>query len=121
MIFNYLKSLAISILSLLLLTLIMTLLSYFNIIGNTFINILELIIPIFSLFIGSFLLGKSAKEKGYLEGIKFSLIFIIILVLFNYLGLKINFEFNDLIFYLILIISSTLGSMIGINFSKGKN
>ena len=95
-------------------TFIVTLFNYFNLLSSNVANTLILIIVIVSLFIGSFLLGKKSNKKGYLEGIKYSVIFILFLVIINLIFIKV-FEIKSLIYFLIIIISSTFGSMLGIN------
>ena len=102
---------------LLVLTFLMTLLHYFNLIPYRVVTILKIIIPILSLFIGGFVIAKNSKEKGWLEGMKLGMIFLILLMLFNYLGLSKSFEIKDFIYYLILFIASTFGGMVGINFT----
>lgn len=99
-------------------TFLITILNYFNIIGTKTMAVLKILIILIAMFIGGYLIGKSSKQKGWLEGIKLSGIVIIILVLFKYLGLQDKFSINNLIYYLILIISCTLGSMIGISKKK---
>ena len=99
-------------------TFLVTILNYFNIIGSKILAILKILIILISMFIGGYIIGKTSKQKGWLEGIKLSGIIIIILALFNYLGLSQKFSVTHLIYYLILIISCTLGSMIGINRKK---
>lgn len=99
-------------------TFLITILNYFNIIGTKTMAILKILIILISMFVGGYLIGKSSKQKGWLEGIKLSGIVIVILVLFKYLGLQDKFSLNHLIYYLILIISCTLGSMVGISKKK---
>jgi len=123
---NYLKKLGISIIYILsfilILTFIFTLFNYIGILNNTAINIIKIIIPIISMFIGGFVQGKKTGKKGWLEGLKLSLIFLVILTLFNYLGLKSYLSFKVIIYYLILIISTMFGSIIGVNkFKPNKN
>lgn len=112
------KSLLISIIVLLVLTFIMTLLNYINFLKFNLVNILEIIILFITVFSGSFNIGKNSKKKGWLEGIKFGLIFLTILIVFNYLGFNIKFEIKNLLYYLILLASSLLGGMIGIGFKN---
>lgn len=116
---NYLKNIGIAliyIISFLLgLTFISTIFNYINLFGNSFINILKVIIPIISLFIGGFVIGKRTGKKGWLEGIKLGLIFLFVLTIFNYLALDTSFTLKTIIYYLILTSSSTFGSMIGVN------
>ncbi len=116
---NYLKNVGISfiyiICFLLGLTFISTLFNYINLFGNTFINVLKVIIPIISLFVGGFVIGKRIGKKGWLEGIKLSLIFLAFLTIFNYLALDSSISLKTVIYYIILVIATTFGSMIGVN------
>ena len=122
---NYLKKTGISLLYIigfiLILTFLITLLNYFNIISKNVVSVFKIIIPIVSLFIGGFIIGKKSSKKGWLEGLKLSLIFLFIFILFNYLGLKNNIEFKNLLYYLIIITSTCFGSMLGINYNKEEN
>ena len=119
---KYLKKLVFSFIyitsSILIITFFITLLNYFNIISDKIISIFKILIPIISLFIGGFYIGKHSNIKGYLEGIKLGAIFSIFLLIFNFLAFSNPFKFKYLLFYLIIIISSILGSMIGINTRK---
>ena len=119
---KYLKKLGFSFLyiigSILILTFITTILSYFNILNDKITSIIKIIIPIISMLIGGFYIGKRSNKKGFLEGLKLGGIFSCILIIFNYLALDNSFKFKYMLFYIILIISSILGSMIGINRKK---
>ena len=97
-------------------TLIFTIFNYFNILTDRLNSILKLLIPIISIAISSYILGTKSIKKGYLEGIKLSLIIIIIFILISITFSKFNIK--SLIYYLILITTSTLSSMIGINRKK---
>ena len=116
---KYLKNLGISFLyiicTILILTFIITILSYFNLMSDKVVSIFKIIIPVISILIGGFYIGKKSNKKGFIEGLKLGLIFIILLTIFNYLAFDYSFKFKYLLFYLILIVSSILGSMIGIN------
>lgn len=117
MILDYLKNIGITLSGMLISIFLVTLLNYFNIIGAYFLSVLEIIISIAWIFTGGFFIGRKAKSKGYLEGIKFGLIFVILFLLISLLGIRVKFEAKSLIFYLILITSSMIGAIIGI----GKN
>ena len=116
---NYIKNLGISlgfiIIFILGLTFIGTLFNYIGLFNNTIIKIVKVIIPILSMFIGGFIIGKKQGKNGWLEGLKLGLIFLIILTLFNYLGLNFSFSIKSIIYYTILLISTILGSIIGVN------
>lgn len=113
---KYLIHFSITIISILLSLLILTILYNCNIINETFYNILKLVTLLLSIFINSYILGKKAKSKGYLEGIK---LFCLIIVLFLITSLFTNsFKLKTIIYYLIILITSLFGSMLGINRKK---
>ena len=91
---------------------------YFNIISINTYKILKIIVLLINIFISSLILGRKAKNKGYLEGIKFAAI-IIVLFLLTTLLTNNSMELKVIIYYLIILFTSTLGSMVGI--SKKKN
>ena len=112
------KSFLISLITLLVLTLIVTIFNYIGLFNLSIVNIFSYITPFISLFIGGFIMGKNTVNKGWLEGIKFGLICIIIFTIFNYLAFDTFFNISNIILYVITLIASILGSIIGINFKK---
>lgn len=96
-------------------TLLITFFNYFNMMGKKAVTVFEIIGPVLTMFIGGFLIGKESKQRGWLEGLKLALIFITLIILFNYLGLRNHLEMKNLIYYFILIITCMFGGMIGIN------
>ena len=119
---NYLKKIGLSLLYIigimLASTFLITLLNYFNIIGGTTLTISKILILTISLFIGGLITGRRSTKKGWLEGLKLALIFLVILILFNYLGLGNAPKIKNLLYYSIIIISCIFGSIIGINKRK---
>lgn len=116
---NYIKNVSFSILYIvgfiLILTFILTLFSYFNIFSDKLVSIFKILIPIISLFIGGYYLGKRSNKKGWLEGLKLGFIFLVLLIIFEFLALDIDFKIKNIIYYLIIISSTSFGSIIGIN------
>ncbi len=114
---NYLKklgmSIVISIISFISFLLIITLLSYVNVLKGNGIVISTLLLPIISLFIGAFSLGRKSNKKGWLEGIKLGSILILIIFSIDLFLFK-SFILKKIIYYSILLITSALGSMVGI-------
>lgn len=114
--FKYLKSSIYTLCILLGSTIIITILNYFNILMGNVLKITELLIPIISIFIGSYILGKSSNNKGYIEGLKYGIAWIILFLIINIISK--NFTYLSLIYYLILIIIAIVSSIIGINRRK---
>lgn len=116
MIINYLKSFLWSFIILLGSSLIVTIFNYFNVISGIPLKIIFLIIPIIGIFIGSYRLGKLSNEKGYVEGIKYGLIWIILFIIISIIC-KV-FDWTSVIYYIILLFISILSSILGINRKK---
>ena len=85
---------------------------YTNLSKNT-CNIITFIFVLLIFIIIGFKYGHQSNNKGYINGLKFSLIIIGIFLLSSLL-IK-EFKFTSIIYYLIIIIVITLGSMLGIN------
>ena len=111
---NYLKSYMYLFISIISLTIIFTLINYFIPKGT---NIIKTFIPIISIFIATIILGKNSKSKAYLEGIKFTSIYIIFsLILF--LIFKNPLKIKTIIYYIIQLLIGIIGAMTGINIRK---
>jgi len=117
-IINYLKNIGYILLGLLVMTIITTILNYFNILNGNLLKIISVIIMGLSLLIGGFLTGSKANKKGYLEGIKFGLIMIVIILILNLLIFKNEFKLINILYYFGLLLLSTIGAMFGINRKK---
>lgn len=109
-----------TIISILLTLLLITTLYYFNIIGQNTYKVLKIIIILLNIFISSFILGKKAENKGYLEGIKLAFIIIPIFLILTILTDEI-FKIRYFLYYTIILITSITGGMIGINKKKEIN
>ena len=113
---KYTISTTLTITLILVLLFFITTIYYFNLISMKTFSILKLLVILISTFIASFLLGTKTKNKGYLEGIKQSLILIVIFLIPTII--TSNFNLKVFIYYLIILITGSLGSMIGINKKK---
>ena len=91
---------------------------YINFINNGWFIFFMIFNLVLSTFIGSFIVGKNSKQKGYLEGIKFGLILLLIVSIINFIGYSTKFNIKYIMFGLIIIISSMTGGMTGIGFKK---
>ena len=66
-------------------------------------SILKLIVPPISIFISCVLLGKDCKQKAYLEGIKFSGVYLLITTIFKII-INSPFTYKTVIIYVLIII-----------------
>jgi putative membrane protein (TIGR04086 family) len=115
----YLKALCYMGIGILGLTLILTILHYFNLLGDTTVNVIKLLIAIISIAVAGFIVGSSCDKKGWLEGFKLAGIIIVLFFLLTII-FHLGLSTKTIIYYLIIIASSTIGSMIGIS-RKEKN
>ena len=115
---KYLKTIIYILIPILFLNLIISLLYYFNIINDGFINYIKLFIAAISMLIGGIYIGSKTTKKGWLEGLKIGLGMIVFLFIISYLAFDRGINTKTIIYYFILVISSMLGSMIGINNKK---
>lgn len=114
--FYYLKSIIYSLSIMIIGIIIITIFNYFNIISGNLFTITLLLIPIIAIFIGGYLIGSNSIKKGFIEGIKFSIIWILLFFIISISTKGLNiFSF---IYYLIIIITSMLSGIIGINKKK---
>jgi putative membrane protein (TIGR04086 family) len=112
---NYLIAIEYFLLVVVIFAIVLTIFNYYDIVTNKLFKVIKVLIPSFALFIGGYKVGNSTNKKGYIEGIKLSLIVIVLLFMFSYLGFNASFNISLILYYIILIISSMLGAMIGIN------
>ena len=88
-------------------------LSSIIILNGTILKVLELFIPLISIFIGSYKLGKTSNQKGYIEGLKYSGIWIIIFLLFNIITK--NITLIGILYLILMILIGVFASILGIN------
>ncbi len=115
MIKKYLKCLGYLVGMIIVLTLILSLINYFIKLPT---NMIKIIIPLISMLIASFILGKNTKEKAYLEGIKFAGVYIAMTITLK-LIFNTSFNYKVIIDYISLLITGIIGAMIGINVKRG--
>lgn len=114
----YGKQLLILLITLLISSLLLSILTYFNLCNTTISGVLNKLIIIMTTLILGFQNGRLSKSKGYLEGLKLGGLFILILAFLNTIFFELNFKGNTFLYYGIILLSSTIGAMIGINKKK---
>lgn len=110
---NYLKSISLFLLIFLCYLLIISLVSYFELISFKSISIINYIVILILFFILGFKASNLEGRKGYLNGFLVSLITIIIFVIITLIIDKI--DFSKLVYFLTLMASSVTGGIIGVN------
>jgi len=117
---NYAIALLYVLIPFLLLSFIMTILSYFNILNYKIANIISLIIPVLSIFIGGINIGKKSHNKGWFNGFKIGIIYLLIIIILN-IFIKTNYQLSTFFYYSIILVAACLGGMIGISSKSLEN
>ena len=95
---------------------LLSLLYYWNVIDFSLFSIFKLLTIIISFLFFGFILGKETSKKGYLQGVKYSGLWIFFLFIITLIIHK--FQLKSIIFYIIILFCSILGSILGINKKK---
>jgi putative membrane protein (TIGR04086 family) len=82
---------------------------------------LVLICSLLSAFIGGFVAGGKGKERGWLVGGFTSLLFTLIVLLFQFLGFDQSFTAQQWLYHLGFLVVAMLGGIIGVNVSTSRN
>lgn len=114
---NYLKYTGLVFSIIIILSLIINLFYYYNLLNNLVYKVILIISIILTVAISAFLLGKKTSSKGYLEGLKFGSFISLIMFSFSLIFFQ-NIEINMIIYYLIIIFTSIIFSTIGINYKN---
>ena len=107
---NYLKTILISFVFILLGLLLISALYYFDIINSSISSYLRIIYILFVIFITNSKLGKTNNKSGYLEGTKIGLIYIFIFFIISCLFFKSSIRPRLIIYYIIIIFTSILSN-----------
>lgn len=114
---NFLKAVAIIIGLLFFFSIIINILYYLDVINNNTTKYIKLLLSIITFFIGGVFIGKNSPSKGYINGLKLSLIMIVFFIIMGIIfG---NLKLFRIVYYLIMATCITFGAMIGI--SKREN
>lgn len=110
---SYLKSMVYTLGIILISTVIITIFNYFNLLSGIPLKVVRLLVPLIGIFIGSFKIGKVSSRKGYIEGIKYGIIWIVLMLIINLITK--NFTITSIIYYILLLLVSAFAGVLGIN------
>ena len=117
---KYIKSIIFFISLVLILNLVTSILYYFNLTNDNSNHILKIINFIIIYLLTGLYIGKYSKSKGWLDGIKMSLIIILLSIIFILIIPSTKFTLYTFIFYLILTLLIIIGSQLSIKLRKQK-
>lgn len=104
------------VISLILFTLILTTVYYFDLISTGTYQVFKIAILVITLILNSILLGHNSLKNGYLDGIKLGVMLILFCTLVCISTNQISLHL--ILYHFILLCCTTLGSMIGIHTKK---
>ena len=116
---KYLKTMLFEFIILIILTLINTVLYYFNITSTNVNSIFKVLIFVITFMLTGIYISRRSNKKNYIEGFKIAGINIL---LFLILALLIKYKFNLklVLYYLLLTLTVVFGSITGKLFKKKK-
>ena len=106
---KYIRRILFIMLEFTIITLFLSLLSYFNLINENIYNYLEFAV----IFIILYFNGKNVSRGGkldFIEGLKIGLIFMAIFIIFNVI-FRNPFNIRQFIYYLLILLTPLLGSI----------
>lgn len=110
---NFFKAIIIILSLLFIFSIIINILYYFDIISNNLSKYIKLLVSIITFFIGGVYIGKNSLSKGYINGLKLSLIMVLFFIVMGIIfG---NLKPLRIVYYLIITTCITFGAMIGIS------
>lgn len=91
--------------------------SLLNLIGvnSTITNLIIFIFNVLAFFLLGIKSGTKASSKGYIAGLKISLLLLVVLIIINIFTSNKLFSLSTIIYYIILLLSGVFGGMLGIN------
>ena len=114
---NYIKTYILFFIILLIYIILISLVSYFELLNYKTVSIINYVVIITLFFLLGYKISYLERNKGYLNGFIISVGLIILFVLISLITSKITF--SSLVYYLSLILSSITGGIIGVQ--KNKN
>ncbi|WP_027407930.1 TIGR04086 family membrane protein [Anoxybacillus tepidamans] len=73
---------------------------------------------VLSVFVGGFVAGGKGKERGWIVGGATSILFTLIVFLFQFLGLEQTFSAKQWIYHLAFLVAAMFGGIMGVNVSS---
>ena len=107
---KYIKNFIFILLEITIITLVLTLLNYFNILPTSIYSYLELASVFIILYFNSKKLSRHSSKLTFLEGIKIGLFFIFIFSICNIISKNV-FSIRTFIYYLLIMLTPLLGSI----------
>lgn len=101
-------------------SLVFSLLLYFTKLEEQSIKLLITIISFFSLFIGGFICGGKAGQRGWMVGGITGGAYTLIIFLYQYLGQGAIFTGEQSIYHICYILTAMMGGVLGVNIASGK-
>ena len=96
-------------------SLIFSILLRFTAVTESSLSLVMMIVTFLSLFIGGFISGGKGKKQGIVLGGGTGILYLAIILLFQYLGHDSFFSIKQWIYYVCFVITATMGGILGVN------
>ncbi|USK58933.1 TIGR04086 family membrane protein [Peribacillus asahii] len=101
-------------------SLIFSTLLRFTALTESSISLVVMIVTFLSIFIGGFVSGGKGRKQGILLGGGTGIVYLAIILLFQYLGHDSLFSVKQWVSYGCFVVTATMGGILGVNISKGE-
>lgn len=115
---SVLNGLAFSIIAMIIVAIFASSLLSFTSLTEKNLQLYFIVLPYLVLFIGGFISGRKAGERGFFFGFLTGFFYVFLVSIIQFLGFDYRLEGNQLLAFLFLVISSTAGGMLGVNTTK---
>lgn len=99
---------------------IFSILLRFTTLTESSLSLVMMIVSFFSLFIGGFISGGKGKKQGIVLGGGTGILYLAIILLFQYLGHDSLLTAKQWIYYVCFLITATMGGILGVNMKGGE-
>lgn len=114
---NFIKCAAVFLGLFIIYVVLISLFSYFDILGGTTLKIINFVVITLFMFLSGFSLATHYENRGYKAGIIMGIINMAILFMISII-VRSEINTNTVVYFLILLLSSSIGGMAGINFKS---
>lgn len=101
-------------------SLIFSLLLRFTSLTESSLSLVIMIVTFLTIFIGGFISGSKGKKQGILLGAGTGLLYLLIILLYQYLGHDSLFTLKQWIYYGCFVITAMMGGILGVNMNSEK-
>ncbi|SEP92883.1 TIGR04086 family membrane protein [Piscibacillus halophilus] len=99
-------------------SLVIAIIVNFSTLSSSAFQWISFITSVLVLMVGGFIGGKKTEEKGWLTGAVVGIIYVIGIILYQFLAQDAWMYQNQFLYFLIFVLAAVVGGMFGVNIKK---